>query len=107
MFYFITLYYEFKAQFPDDGNAIYRYHQYYSDKTFRQRLIENAADLFLAYTVKILGKTASVSGRSGNVNNWVRSAACEGAFLTALRDEMASDYEIENRYRNYCNQFKA
>lgn len=107
MFYFIALYYEFKAQFSGDESKLYCYDKYYSDKKFRQSLIESASNLFLAYTVKILVKTATDNGKSGNVNNWVRSAACEAAFLKALRDEMASDFDLETKYTGFCDNFKA
>lgn len=107
LFYFVALYYEFKAQFPQGDNSVFRFDLYYSDKTFRKRLIKSAAELFLAYTVKILVKTATDNGKSGNVNNWIRSVGCETAFLTALRDEMASDMELENKYRAFCKEFKA
>lgn len=107
MFYFIALYYEFKAQFSADDTTLYRFDLYYSDKVFRQNLIENATNLFLSYTVKILVKTAAENGKTGNVNNWVRSAVCETAFLKALRDEMASDFELENKYAEFCSKFKA
>jgi hypothetical protein len=100
------LYYEFKAQFPEDDSATFLFDRYYSDKAFRHNLIESATNLFLAYTVKILVKTATENGKAGNVNNWVRSFACEAAFLKALRDEMASDFELENKYQEFCSKFK-
>ena len=106
MFYFIALYYEFKAQFSADDNTLYRFDLYYSDKVFKQNLIDNATNLFLSYTVKILVKTAAENGKTGNVNNWVRSAVCEAAFLKALRDEMASDFELESKYIDFCRRFK-
>ena len=106
MFYFIALYYEFKAQFPTDARKIYDYERYYTDKDFRQDLIKNCTNLFLAYTVKILVKTATENGKAANVNNWVRSAACEPAFFKALRDDMASDFELEQKYFAFCENFK-
>lgn len=106
MFYFIALYYEFKATFSDEGKA-YRFDKYYSDKTFRHDLIQDAANLFLSYTVRILVKTANANGKSGNVNNWIRSAACESAFLDALREEMALDFDLEVKYNDFCQKYKA
>lgn len=106
MFYFISLYYEFKETFADDGKT-FRFDKYYSDKSFRQALINDATNLFLAYTVKILVKTAIANGKSGNVNNWVRSSVCETSFFSALREEMASDFDLENKYKNFCDMYKA
>ena len=106
MFYFLALYYEFKAQFPI-SNKTYRFDQYYSDKTFRQSLIRDATNIFLNYTVKILVKTAIENGKSANVNNWVRSAQCEPVFLKSLRDELASDFDIEKKYKEFCDNYQA
>ncbi len=106
MFYFIALYYEFKAQFPFSNSKTYKYDDYYSDKSFKQELIESAVNLFLTNTVKILVKTATDNGKSGNVNNWVRSAACETAFFKALRDEIATELNLEDRYEEFCSKFK-
>lgn len=106
MFYFIALYYEFKAQFSIDPSKTYNYDRYYSDKSYRDEMIRIATDLFLAYTVKILVKTASENEKSGNVNNWIRSAPCEQAFFNSLRGEMAADYELEQKYMDFCEKFK-
>ena len=107
MFYVISLYYEFKAQFdsPSD-NRYYDYDKFYSDKEYKQRLIESFANLFLTLTVKIIVKTAAEANKSGNINNWVRGASCEEKFFSALRDELASDFEYEQKYQNYLNEFK-
>jgi len=107
MFYFIALYYEFKVQFPEPAQIAFRFDRYYSDKSFRQELVQSAANLFLSLAVSILVKTATENGKSGNVNNWIRSSACETAFLKALRDEMVSDFELEQKYKDFCAKFKA
>ena len=106
LFYFLALYYEFKAQFPTE-NKSFKFDEYYSDKSFRKGLIEDATNIFLNYTVKILIKTATDNGRSGNVNNWIRSAQCETEFLRLLRDELTNDYETEQKYRDFCDKYKA
>ena len=49
----------------------------------------------MAKTVKIIVKTAAEANKSGNINNWVRGASCEEKFFSALRDELASDFEYE------------
>lgn len=107
MFYFIALYYEFKVTFPEPDYVAFRFDKYYSDKAFRQDLIQSASNLFLAFAVRILVKTATDNGKAGNVNNWVRSSACEGAFLKVLRDEMVVDFDLEQKYKDFCSKFKA
>ena len=106
MFYFIALYYEFKETMQADVGKIYNYDQIYSDKELRKQLVKEAADLFLVYTVDILVSTATDAGKSGNVNNWVRSAGCESAFFTKLRNRMASDIQLETKYTAYCDKYK-
>lgn len=107
MFYVISLYYEFKAQFDSPSDIrYYDYDKFYSDKDYKQRLIESFANLFLTLTVKIIVKTAAEANKSGNINNWVRGASCEEKFFSALRDELASDFEYEQKYQNYLNEFK-
>ncbi len=105
MFYFVALYYEFKAQFEKEPGKYYKSDMYYSDKKFKEEMISAAATLFLAYTVKILVKTASDNGKAANVNNWVRSANCENAFFTALREEMAADVDLEEKYDTFCSKY--
>ena len=106
MFYFIALYYEFKSQFEKDPSKGYNFEKYYSDKQFRNAMIEDATNLFLNYTVKILVKTATENNKAANVNNWVRSAACETAFFDTLRAEINSDFEVEGKFDSFCDTYK-
>lgn len=107
MFYFLALYYEFKASFDAQGdNRVFNFDKYYADKEFRKKMIEATSNLFLALTVKVLVKTANESNKAANVNNWVRSQLCESKFFEALREEMASDFDLEQKYENYVNEFK-
>lgn len=106
MFYFIALYYEFKAQLEKDTTKHFNIEKYYSDKAFKQKMVKDSASLFLTYTVKILVKTALDNGKAGNVNNWVRSATCEEKFFDALRDEMAVDFDLQDRFDQFCDSYK-
>ena len=106
MFYFISLYYEFKAQFDESGESrIFDYDRIYSDKEFKQSLIQKAANIFLNLTIKILVKTAIESNKSANINNWIRSSSCENRFFEALREEL-SDLEFEQKYKEFLDEFK-
>ena len=107
MFYFVSLYYEFKAQFDKKGDSrIFDYDRYYSDKAFKKNLIEEAANLFLQLTVKVLVATATKAGKTANMNNWVRSATCEPKFFEELREQMASDLELETKYDDFLAKYK-
>ena len=103
----MALYYEYKALYDKEKNKSYNYDKYYQDKQFKSSMINDAANLFLAHTVKILVKTANDNNKSANVNNWVRSASCEPAFLQALREDMASDFEIETKFKEFTDKYRA
>ncbi len=107
MFYFISLYYEFKAQFDKKSDTrIFDYDRYYSDKVFKKSLIEDAANLFLQLTVKVLVSTATKASKTANMNNWVRASSCEAKFFDELREQMASDLELETKYENFLEKYK-
>ena len=96
MFYFISLYYEFKAQFDKkDDTRIFDYDKYYADKDFKQKLITDASNLFLQLTVKILVSTASKANKTANMNNWLRGTTCENKFFEELREQIASELELK------------
>ena len=107
MFYFIVLYYEFKVQFGDPNDIrMFNYDRYYSDKEFKKNLIDSVTNLFLTLTVKVLVKTATEANRTGNVNNWVRGQMCETKFFEALREELASDFDLEQKFNNFLDKYK-
>ena len=107
MFYFMSLYYEFKAQFDvKNDTRIFNYERIYADKEYKKKLTDMVANLFLTLTVKILVKTATEANKSANVNNWVRSYSCEEKFFEALREEMASDMDLETKYKNFVDEYK-
>ena len=106
MFYFVALYYEFKAQFSDGADGTYNYDRFYSDKSYRAELVKNVVNLYLANTVDILVKTAQENGKSGNVNNWVRSSACEPAFFIALRNNIDINMKLQDDYDDFVNKYK-
>lgn len=106
MFYFLALYTEFKATYPYGGDKSFNYEMYYTDKNYKNRLIDKVSNLFLKWTVQILVKTANEAAKASNMNNWLRSANCEKDFFVALRDTMASDLELEDEYHKFIDEFK-
>lgn len=106
MFYFISLYYEFKAQFDGEKQTRFDFDKYYQDKAFKGNLIKSAANLFLTLTVRLLRKTAQEANKEANMNNWVRGAACQNAFLLALSDELATNLELSEKYEDFVNTYK-
>ena len=107
MFYFITLYYEFKETFEtSNSNQRFNFELYYHDKSFKEKLIRATEVLFLELTTRLLVKTAKEANKAANLNNWVRSKSCEPKFLEALREELANQSELEDKYTDYISQFK-
>lgn len=107
MFYFISLYYEFKAQFDKKSDTrVFDYDRYYSDKSFKKDLVEDAANLFLQLTVKVLVNTATKANKSANMNNWVRASSCQPKFFEELREQMAAELELETKYESFLSKYK-
>lgn len=106
MFYFISLYYEFKAQFDSSTLKRFDYDKYYQDKKFKEDLVKSAANLFLTLTVRLLRKTAQEANKDANMNNWVRGSSCQKAFLAALSDELATNLELSDKYDEFVATYK-
>lgn len=107
MFYCISLYYDFKREFdmPKDKST-YNFDKFYSDKNYREELVKEFADLYLRHTVQIIKKTATVAGKAGNINNWIRSKQCQDAFMSELKDNLIYDSSLEERYRLFISKYK-
>lgn len=107
MFYYVTTYYVFDAQFGIQWkDKRYDYEKFYQDKQYRLKLVKETADFFLMKTVNILLKTAKENGKAGNMNNWVRSATCQTKFLDALTNEIGYDMSLSNTYEDLMNTYK-
>ena len=106
MYYFLALYAEFKEQYNYKNDALFDYDRYYSDSEFRNKMIKDASGLFLTQTVSVLVKTATDAAKTANMNNWVRSQGCEPKFYDALRNEMASNMDLEDQYHRFVDDYK-
>lgn len=107
MFYFVTTYYEFSAQYGNPWVAMrYDFEKFYQDKMYRKELVENIADFFLVKTVQFLLSTAKENGKSGNINNWVRSAMCQTKYLDALRSAIGFDMNLSSQYEELMKKYK-
>ena len=108
MFYFMCLYYEFKCSFGASGSnaeKIFDFERYYHDREFKNNLIKDASQLFLANTAKVLIETARQKNRTGNISNWVKSKGCEEDFLPRLREEIAYDYSLQDKCTDFWNKY--
>lgn len=104
MFYFESLYYEFKAQFPHK-HIRFDYDKFYSDKKFKKELVKDASNLFLTLTIRLLKSTAQEAGKGGNINNWVRGRACQEKFFQALGEELSTNMELEEKYDDFIERY--
>ena len=106
MFYFVTTYYEFMAQFGSLWkDKRYDFDKFYSDKAYRSQLVKEMANFFLVKTVQFLLNTAKDNGKS-NINNWVGSATCEKKYLEALRNNIGFDMNVANEYSDLMTAYK-
>ena len=107
MFYCIATYYEFKAEFDSQTTKkLIDYDKYYNDNKFRLGLINQFADLILMETIKLLNQTAREAKKAGNINNWVRSAACQTKFFEALRNDLIYTPDLRTKYLSFVEQYK-
>lgn len=104
MFYFISLYYEFRSQFACD-NKRFNVETFYENKKFKETMIKDASDLFLSLTIKLLKKTAKEANKSGNINNWVRGSAFQDRFAAALDSELSTEMELEEKYNTFVAKY--
>lgn len=106
MFYFVTTYYEFMAQFGSLWkDKRYDFDKFYSYKAYRSQLVKEMANFFLVKTVQFLLSTAKDNGKS-NINNWVISATCEKKYLEALRNNIGFDMNVANEYSDLMTAYK-
>ena len=57
-------------------------------------------------TVEILNRNARENGKSANMNNWVRSAACQKAFLDTIRSDIGYDMSLQTKYEEFIMKYK-
>jgi len=107
MFYFVTTYYEFNAQYGSSWSTKrYDFEKFYTDKNYRREVVASFADFFLVRTVQVLLNTAKENGKAGNINNWVRSATCQTKYLEKLRSDIGYDMNLPTQYDELMRKYK-
>lgn len=107
MVYFVATYYEFAMEYGEAyKDKRYEYDKYYSDKNYRKTFVSAAAEFFLSKTVDILIDTADAANKGANINNWVRSLACDTAYKNKISSVLASDLSLETRYKEFMDTYK-
>ena len=107
MFYFVTTYYEFNAQYGISWRTKrYDFEKFYTDKNYRKEVVASFADFFLVRTVQVLLNTAKENGKAGNINNWVRSATCQTKYLEKLRSDIGYDMNLPAQYSDLMQKYK-
>lgn len=106
MFYFVTTYYEFMDQYGIQWQQKrYDFDKFYNDKQYRAQMVKDMSDFFLVKTVQLLLDTAKRNDKN-NINNWVRSAACQSVYLEALIDDIGFNMALEDAYARLMNTYK-
>lgn len=106
-FYYITTYFELTEQSAlNFGLKRYDYEKYYQDKLYKGQLIAESANFILMKTIEIINKNAKENGKATNINNWVRSAACQKHFLETLRNDIGFDMDLQTRFDEFVEKYK-
>ncbi len=104
VFYCIAYYYGFKEEFPnEDIDMKYRYEDFYSDKTFQNKLINSFRNLFLSGTVETI-KELTIN--SANLNTWVRDKKSTKIFMDKIEDKLQIDMSLRDKYKEFVISFK-
>jgi hypothetical protein len=105
MFYNITLYYYFKKQFDNRFKAENKYFQfdrfYQKGDNYQTDLIKNFSNLFNLLTIKIIKKLAE-----DNPAAFVRAKPSENLFIKELKELIADDLSLKEKYKNFIKSFK-
>ena len=106
-FYYITTYFELTEQSAlNFGLKRYDYEKYYQDKLYKGQLLAESANFILMKTIEIINKNAKENGKATNINNWVRSAACQKHFLETLRNDIGFDMDLQTRFDEFVEKYK-
>jgi hypothetical protein len=105
MFYNLTLYYYFKKQFDKRfkaENKKFQFDRFYQKgDSYQKDLIKEFSNLFNMLTIKIIKKLAE-----DNPTAFVRARASENLFLKELKEVIADDLSLKDKYQNFIKSFK-
>lgn len=103
-FYCIAYYYSFKSEFASaDSGLKYKYDEYYSDKSFREKQIEGFRDTFLTPTINVI---KNLTATTPNLNTWIRDRKSSPLFLEKVTEILEIDMSLEEGYKKYIEIFK-
>ena len=105
MFYNLTLYYYFKKQFDKRFKAENKKFQfdsfYQKGDSYQKDLIKEFSNLFNTLTIKIIKKLAE-----DNPTAFVRARVSENLFIKELKEQIADDLSLKDKYQNFIKLFK-
>ena len=105
MFYNLTLYYYFKKQFDKRfkaENKKFQFDRFYEKgESYQKDLIKEFSNLFNMLTIKIIKKLAE-----DNPTAFVRARASENLFIKELKELIADDLSLKEKYQNFIKLFK-
>ena len=99
----MALYYELKDQFCEiEEERKFNYKEFYSNKSFRNKMIEDFADKFLSKTIEII---KDKSDGSTNINNLIRTIKSQDIFLKAVRNNIGLKLEYQKNFKEFINEY--
>lgn len=106
-FYCISTYYLFQERFDVLTNhKTFDYDRYYDDKIFKENLVNDYINLFLMNTIRVLNQNARDNNKSGNIANWLRSKACQDAFVGTMKEELTLNGYLKEYYLDFVAKYK-
>lgn len=103
-FYCICYYYTFKTEFPSvDVNKNFNYERFYSEKDYKEKVVQAFNKLFLTGTIKII-KDLIIN--SPNLNTWIRDKKSTQLFNDKLNNDLQINIELEDRYKEFVETTK-
>ena len=106
-FYCISTYYLFQERFDVlTEHKTFDYERYYDDKAFKESLVNDYINLFLMNTIRVLNQNAREHNKAGNIANWVRSKACQDAFVGAMKEELTLNGYLKEYYLDFVAKYK-
>jgi hypothetical protein len=105
MFYNITLYYYFKKQFDKRfkaENKLFQLDRFYQKgDSYQKDLIKAFSNIFNMLTIKIIKKLAE-----DNPPAFVRARSSENLFIKELKELIADDLSLKEKYQDFIKSFK-
>ena len=103
-FYCICYYYTYKTEFPSvDAKKSFNYEKFYSDKTYKEKIVHAFSKLFLAGTIQTIKE---LTKNSPNLSTWIRDKKSTQLFTDKINNDLQINIELEDKYKDFVEEAK-